>query len=209
MGGPFNIDSPFMSFLSKIADLIILNLLVVICSIPVVTVGASWTAMYYVLMRIRNDETTSVTKDFFYAFKLNFKQATILWAFFLVVIAVLVIEYVYLFVVGLETIANIKIFVYVITALVLISLAWSFALLSRYNNSIGRIILNSYLIGLTEFPCTLCMVVLMLLPVALALIFPGTVPVILLIGFSLTGYLETLPFKRVFAKLESAQAENT
>ena len=44
----FSLDSPIMVFMSKIADLIFLNILAIVFSIPIITIGASWTAMYYV-----------------------------------------------------------------------------------------------------------------------------------------------------------------
>ena len=58
MGKLFNIDSPVMRFLGKVADLMILNLVTLLCCIPVVTIGASLTAMHYVLLKmVRNEES--------------------------------------------------------------------------------------------------------------------------------------------------------
>lgn len=75
--------------MEKVGDLLLVNLLFVVCSLPVVTIGASATAMYYVLGRIRRQEGT-VTKDFFRSFRENFRQATLYWgALLLVALAVL------------------------------------------------------------------------------------------------------------------------
>ena len=53
----FNLDSPVMQALGKMADLMWLNILTLICCIPVVTVGASLTAMHYMALKIvRNEE---------------------------------------------------------------------------------------------------------------------------------------------------------
>ena len=65
-----------MSFLSKLADLMILNVITLICCVPIVTVGASLSSMYYVLLRLRQEETSFVTKDFFHAFRQNLKAVT-------------------------------------------------------------------------------------------------------------------------------------
>lgn len=51
MGRFFDLDSPLMSALNKLADLIILNILVIICSLPVFTIGASMTALHYVVLK--------------------------------------------------------------------------------------------------------------------------------------------------------------
>ena len=70
--------------MEKVGDLLLVNLLFVVCSLPVVTIGASATAMYYVLGRIRRQEGT-VTKDFFRSFRENFRQATLYWGALLLV----------------------------------------------------------------------------------------------------------------------------
>ena len=70
--------------MEKVGDLLLINLLFVVCSLPVVTIGASATAMYYVLGRIRRQEGT-VTKDFFRSFRENFRQASLYWGVLLLV----------------------------------------------------------------------------------------------------------------------------
>ena len=51
----FNAESPLMEGLSKVADLVILNLLVLLCCIPVITAGAALTGMHYVLLKMARD----------------------------------------------------------------------------------------------------------------------------------------------------------
>ena len=83
MSNFFNPDAPFMQGLSKVADIILLNILTVLLSIPVVTIGAAVTALYDAMWRILRDEG-GIYKNFFLAFKNNFKQATIIWLLALV-----------------------------------------------------------------------------------------------------------------------------
>lgn len=91
------------------------------------------------------------------------------------------------------------------TALVLISLTWSFVLLFRYNNSFGRVIINSYFIGFTHFVRTIMMALLMMSPMALILIYPAATPIILVIGITLPCYLQTFFFIKVFEDLKRHQ----
>ena len=79
MGKIFDMDSPVMRFLSRMADLMIMNLVVTICCIPIVTIGASITAMHYVMLKLVRGEDGYIVKDFFKSFKQNFKQSTIIW----------------------------------------------------------------------------------------------------------------------------------
>lgn len=72
-------DSPVIAFLNKATDLILLNVLWIIFSLPVITIGASTTAMYYVcIVSLRNGDGY-VVKRFWKSFCQNFKQATCLW----------------------------------------------------------------------------------------------------------------------------------
>ena len=75
----FSLDSPFMRTMSRIADLMILNLLFIFTSIPIITIGAGLTALYTVCFRLGTDDEGNTAKDYFRAFKENFKQATCLW----------------------------------------------------------------------------------------------------------------------------------
>ena len=70
----FNMDNAFYRAVGKMVDLIWLNLLTVLCCIPVVTAGASLTAMYYVSLRMVKNEESSITKNFFKSFKENFQS---------------------------------------------------------------------------------------------------------------------------------------
>ena len=90
MGRFFNIDSPIMVGLNKLADLIWLNILTFICCIPIITVGASITALNYVALKMVRNEEGYVTRSFFKSFKQNFKQATIIWLIMLLVAAIII-----------------------------------------------------------------------------------------------------------------------
>ena len=80
MGGFFNYDNPVWRFVGRIWDLFILNLLWVICSIPIVTFGASTTAMYYCTLKIAKDrDSGGMFTMFFHSFKDNIRQSTIIW----------------------------------------------------------------------------------------------------------------------------------
>lgn len=73
MGNMFNTDSGFSRFMNRIADLFILNILWIFCSLPIVTIGAATTALYSINLKILNKEEESLIKTFFKAFKENFK----------------------------------------------------------------------------------------------------------------------------------------
>ena len=76
MGRFLDMDSPLMRVLNRVGDLMILNILMIICCIPVITVGAACTGMHYVLLKMVRDREGYLVRGFFKSFVMNFKQAT-------------------------------------------------------------------------------------------------------------------------------------
>lgn len=91
----FDLNSPFMRALSRMADLVILSLLWFVCCLPVFTIGPASAAMCFVAMKLAKKEEIRVAPTFFQSFKVNFKQGVILNLIFLVVGAILALDMVY------------------------------------------------------------------------------------------------------------------
>jgi uncharacterized membrane protein YesL len=90
----FSADSALMRGLGVLADVILLNLLFIVASIPLVTLGASLTALNFTAMRIATGECNSVTGDYLRSFRRNFRQATIVALVLALFVAVLAAWYV-------------------------------------------------------------------------------------------------------------------
>ncbi len=81
-------DSPFGRAMTKVGIIIAANLMFILFSIPVVTVGAAYVAMYHVMLKtLRGDGVINPFKQFWIGFKTNFKQATIAWVIFAALMA--------------------------------------------------------------------------------------------------------------------------
>ena len=93
MSSLFNMDSPIMRFLSRVCDIMILNILCIVFCIPIITAGASVTAMYTVTLKMVRGEESYIFKGFLKAFKENFKQSTIIWLILLVIGALLAFDF--------------------------------------------------------------------------------------------------------------------
>lgn len=142
----FNMDSPVSRFLTKLFDIVWLNILTMICALPIVTAGASFTAMHYVLLHMVRNEEGYIAKSFFRAFKQNFRQATLVW---LTVLPFLLL-YAGIFVFfgrdenGSLTAAGIAVLVAFI--LLLPFLLFLFSLLARFETNIRQLYKNTVLI---------------------------------------------------------------
>lgn len=99
-------DSPVMDFLGKVTDFIMLNILWVICSIPIVTIGAATAAKYTIAMRIIRHEDSPVIMPFFKAFKDNFKQATIIWMILMIALLAVGLDWLWIYNRGFANVAS-------------------------------------------------------------------------------------------------------
>ena len=89
---PLSYNGPIMSFLSKMVDLVVLNLLALIFSIPMITIGTAMTAVHFTALKIHRGEG-HVCRCFFQSFKQSLKQSTCIWLIFLSYVSISVIFY--------------------------------------------------------------------------------------------------------------------
>ncbi len=201
----FNLDGKFFGVLSRLADLVILNILFWMCCLPVVTIGASITALYAVTKKMAEDREGYIFKGFFVAFKDNFRQSTIMWLILLVPVVIVSVD---LHISNLMK-AGIaqtffKGFLLLAWLLIVFEMIYAFALQSTFENTVKNTLKNALLISLVHTPQSLVMAFLALSPFIALLYFGeffGTeLLVILLIWFSGTAYLNSLMLIKIFKK---------
>lgn len=160
MGNLFNPEAPLMQGLGKIADMMLLNVLTVLLSLPVVTAGAAIAALYDATWRILQDEG-SVYGAYFRAFKSNFKQATVLWLLTLASGALLLFCLLFYLNNSMQVLV-------VLASLILllwsITEAWIFPLQSRFENPVRITLKNAIYCAIGYLPRSLVMAALNLLP---------------------------------------------
>lgn len=202
MGGLFNLDNPIWSFMGKVADLILLNLMVVVCSLPIFTIGASWTALYFVTIRMARNEESYIVKDFLRSFRDNFKQATIIWMFALVAIVVFVGDILIYRMMPGAIPEPLMVAVMAVAFLVLCTIIYVFPVLSRFQNTIKGTLKNAFLISLVNIPYTIAFVVLAIIPIIALIFVYQLAPLIIIVGISLPAYLASFLWVRIFRKFE-------
>ena len=208
----FQADSPLMEGLSKITDLVILNLAVMVCCLPIITAGAAITGMHYVLLKMVRNEEGYILRSYFKSFKENFLQATGMWLIFLAVgIAFgldlrltgpgaevsLQLPAVFR---GLLIAAGIYIFAIYL---------YAFPLLARFQNTVFGTLRNAAVFAAAWLPRTIGMAAaVIVLPAAFLLIRP-ILPLLLLVGMTGPGYICALLYSPAFKKLEGNVEEKT
>lgn len=154
-----NPDSPLMRFITKIACSVYLNILWFVCCLPVVTAGASTTALFYVTLKMAKNEEGAVTKDFLRAFRQNFKPATKIWLILCGLGAVLAFDgYVFYHMRFENVFWTIAAAVFLVAlAAYFIILMYIFPLLARFDNTVTAMFKNSILLGMRFIFCTALM----------------------------------------------------
>jgi uncharacterized membrane protein YesL len=191
-----------MNFLNKVADIMILDILIIIFSIPIVTIGASYTAAYYVAMKMVRDEESYIIKGFWKSFKENFIQSTILWIIVLIFAGVLVFDYRLILYSGVEFAQWMKIALLAVTAVMLMGVSYIFPMQARYTNKVGNTIKNSFLTALSHLPTSVLLVVIYALPVVILYFIPQSFAVLFLLGFGIIVFVKSFFIRKIFDKYE-------
>lgn len=147
MGRFFNLDSPLMTFLSKMADLMILNLLTLLCCLPIITAGDAMTALYYMTIKMVKNEECYIVKGYFKSFKENFKQATIIWLIALVVGIIFAGDFMILRNSTVSFGKVIMVLITIVAVIYLFTMIYIFPVLSRFENTVKNTIRNSFLMS--------------------------------------------------------------
>ena len=189
-------DGPVFTFLSKVADLVILNVLFLVCCIPIVTIGASATAMSYVSLKMVEGEDGYVFKSFFKSFKQNFRQSTLIWLIMLALALLLGLDFGIIRSLGDE--ASTLLWKVMQVAVFNGAFFWVmlffyvFPVLARFDNTIIATMRNAMLMAFANAPKTLLTIATVVGMVLLTFVndytFSYGLLIWLMIGFAVLSY---------------------
>lgn len=215
LGGIFSIDSKFSQVMSRLFDLMILNLIFIVTSIPIVTIGANITAMYYVTIKMVRNEDSYTFKSYFKSFKENFRQSTIIWLILLAAGLFLTWDIYLVNNVMTGAVTNIKYVFYFVLLIYVFILLYVFPSQSRFYNTIKHTLLNSLLFSIRHLPYTLLMLAVIVGPPLICLFASGTVfsfyiLFLFLFGFSAVAYVNSIFLNKIFKNyMPPEEAEQT
>ena len=201
----FNPDGLFARIMNTVWNLILLNILWLLCCLPVVTVGAATAALYTVLLKMRDGSENRVVRLYFAALKENFRRATAVWLALLAALVVCGLD------LALATQAQgLVLRVICMAGLLFVAMVWTFAflLVARYENTWRGQLKNAALLALSHLPRLL----LAWLPWAACILLTiwsfqtlyVILPLWLMAGFSSLHYYNLMVFTPVLRKLEPA-----
>ena len=196
MNSIFSFDNPVWNFIGKLVDMLLLTVVWAVCSLPVVTIGASTSALYYVMLKLAEDKEGSIFQSFFRAFKENFRQSTICWLIMLAIGLVLGGDFYISYQMRESAAAKTLLIVFVILAIVyLMVLTYLFPVLARCEADCKKVFFLSFMMSVKQFGWTLLMLAITACVLALGIFVQW---LFLFIAAGLIAYLHALILKNIF-----------
>ncbi|PWM05725.1 MAG: hypothetical protein DBY03_00675 [Clostridiales bacterium] len=208
----FNVNNPLMRALSKLFDIGWLSLIYVVFCVPLVTIGAATTSLYYVSAKVLRKDRGYVWSEFWHSFKLNFKPATLIWLIFAAIYGLL---YFNLTTFNTSNAAGgYLVGAYIALAFIVTCVAsYAFCLLSRFNMNVRGILRYALYMSFRHFLHTLCfLAILFAAGFGIYAGFRVQLPILLLFVPGLGSFLYTFPMehllKKYMPKQEKRYTEN-
>lgn len=202
MGKFFDMESPVMRFMGRVGDLLFLNVIMIICCIPVITAGAAFTAMHYVLLKMVRGEEGYLIRGFFKSFKRNFKQATIIWLLMLLVMGIFVGDFLIFSYSGIQFSKVFTIAFCAVAVLLLMGAVYIFPVLARFDNTIKNTIRNAFSMAVINLPKTILMVLLLFVPFVIMYFSTYATFFVIMFGISVPAYASAYLYSKIFKKFE-------
>ena len=191
--------------MGKVADLCLLNLVCLACCIPIVTAGASITALYYVTLKMVRNEESYIFRSFFKSFKQNFRQATIIHLIMVAAAVLLYLDTNIVKVMG-EPMSQIMSVIFAVFTLVYaMILLYLYPILAKFYNSVKNTFTNAILMAIRHLPYTIIMLIICALPLLIFFV-PSLqmqmtlILLLLLFGMAVIAYLNSFFLVKIFDK---------
>lgn len=194
----FSYNSPFGRFMNRLVDVILLSLLTIICCLPIITAGAAFSALYYVLLKMVRDNDNGIIRSYFKGFKDNFLKATALWLIVAPVIVIVYLDFYLLSTVAMDYSDVVKILLLIIGALLLMVGNYIFPMQAQFENTVWGTLKKAFILSVMNLPKSLIMLLIMASPIVILLFFPETVYFLPFFCIAAIPYLKTEILVRIF-----------
>ncbi len=204
----FHMDNPVFRFISRTGDMLLMSLLWFATSLPVITMGASTTALFYTCIKIIRGRDSSVVKDYFGAFKSNFRQSTII---FLIMAAIGAVAAADMYILANKDIPGGTVLNAVSIGIAVIfaaTLLYVFPVQATFDNTVGATLRTAFLMSLKHWYVTIGLLAGAAAIAYICYIFPVAAYFFLLIGVGVFAMIYSLQFVNIFKQYNEVIAED-
>lgn len=205
----FDLDNPVMRALSALFDLMVLNLITLVLCLPVITAVPALTALHYVTLKMARKEDSYIIKPYFKSFASNFRQAFVLGLILLAAALVIYVDISMIWDSANGFPQSMRIVISGLTIMVVMLLSWVIPMQAHFVNTIRGTLRNSVLMALGNFPRTLAIVGIWLIPIIAALLSYALWPILLMFGLSVPALLSAMVYSPAFRRFEPDPEEET
>ncbi len=199
-------DSPLMRFFARVGDIILLNFIFVVTSLPMVTIGASLSALYAVAMKLVRGEEPSVWREYLKAWKGNFKTATPCWLIMAAAAGLLVLDFRLAGVFAGAAYTAVRLVLAMALGIWMLIFLYLFPYIARFENTVFHSIKNALLLNGAHLPSSLMMLGISLGFLVLTFYTSETFVIGTVLwtfaGFALMAWVQSFLLCRVFANYE-------
>lgn len=202
-----------MNALRTMANIFLCNMMFCLLSLPLFTAGAALTALYVCMQAIiEDDEEDVIVKQFFCAFRQNFKQATAIWLLCIFVFVFLGIYYLIVTSMGGVAGKMYRISFFLMCIVFLFGFQYLFPMQARYRNTVKNTIRNAWLLSIAALPSTVLSIALVAGAVYISFFMnPSGVNLSVflwgMVGFGTVAYLNSFFFRRAFRAIDPEKME--
>lgn len=169
MSNFFSVDSGLYKFMSRLFDMVKLNAMWILCSIPIVTMGAATTAAFSITLKMVDDEEGYIAGPFLKSFKQNLKKGSLIGIIQLVAMYAIYLDFQF-YGATVKTGGSGTLFLvigFIAMFMTVMHCLYAYALLARYENTVINTLRNSYSIAIKYLPKTIFLVVTLLVEYAI------------------------------------------
>ncbi len=201
----FSTDSPIVRFLEKLANVMILNWLMLICCIPIVTIGPAITAVYWVTLKMVRNEEGGIIHDFFHSFRVNLKQGIVVGLIILGISVFFVFDFYYIYQLSqagglFDRFIFVVLIFFAAVFIMVVNYVW--AILAKFNNTTKQLFKTSFAVAVRHILASFVMGVISAAPLLMLLWSPAsfTIAVAFYLFFGIPGiaYLQSIFLVRIF-----------
>ncbi|MDD3402279.1 MAG: DUF624 domain-containing protein [Hespellia sp.] len=202
------IDNKVINTLGKVIDLILLNMLWCVCSLPIITMGAATSALYAVMLKMVKNEEGYIYKDFFRALKENFRKSTEIWLIVLLIGIIAAVDFRILQMLrigeGIKMIFYVGL-VFIMIMTVCMSL-YAFPMAARYENTVKNTMKNALILSIVQFKYTILMLAVTIIPMAVTCLSVKFMAIGMVIwfvaGVAVVVWINSCVLRKVFLAFE-------
>lgn len=198
MGELFNLDNKFFQGINKIVDCVCLSFLWVLLCIPVVTAGAATTALYYTVNKVIRNNRSYIWKEFWHAFRTNFKQSTLVWLILIFIYVIMGIDCYIMFQYAKAGVSYGSLYI-VFAVLMLIVTMWAnylFPYMARFENTLKAVLKNCVIMALLNLGKSVVLLVLFLAAFVVTYVFFPAIMILPAVYMLLANFI----LEKVFVK---------